>query len=808
MQTLWQDLRYGARMLSKQPGFTLIAALTLSLGIGANTAIFSVVNAVLLRPLPYPDPARLMQIGQSGTGGDDGSVGEPKFIFWRDQNQTFEAMALYQTIGSGVNLASGNDAEYVSALKVSLDFFRALGVAPSLGRGFTREEDQPGGERVAIVSDGLWRRRFGADEGLIGRRVAINGANYTVVGVMPPGFQFLPDADVFTPLRPSLEGDSDSNYGAIGRLKPGVTEAQAQADLKLVAEKYRAAFPRRMQPNESAAAVPLQRSQTADVRSLLWLLLGAVSFVLLIACANVANLQLTRAAARQKEMAVRKALGASRARVARQLITEGVLLALVGGGAGLLLAVWGVDGLTRLIPEGALPYQSEITLDWRVLAFALAASLATGFVFGLAPAFQMARVDVNRALKEGTSRGTTAAAQGRLRGGLVVAEVALSLTLLIGAALMIQTFINLRRVAPGFDPRNVLTFQISPSGPNYDTTAKTSDFYRRALERVKSLPGVEAAAVTSNLPLSAQFRMPFAVEGQPPHPESVQLRLITPEYFRALRIPLRQGREFAEADTAGTGNVAVVNAAFARQYISNADPLNQQLQIGRGQRSLKYAIVGVVGDTKHFGLGAAAPPMMYIPASQSPDNLTLVMRRFLSVKFVVRTTADPLLAGEAVREQMRALDATLPVTALRTMEQVASSSVAMERFNMTLLGLFAALGLSLAAVGIYGVMSYTVAQRTPEIGVRMAIGAQASDILKLLVVRQGLKLTLIGVGLGLLGALGLTRLMKSLLFGVSATDPLTFGSITSLLTVVALLACWIPARRATKVDPMIALRCE
>jgi len=808
MQTLWQDLRYGARMMSKQPGFTLIAALTLSLGIGANTAIFSVVNAVLLRPLTYPDPGRLMQIGQSGTGGDDGSVGEPKFLFWRDQNQTFEAMALYQPIGSGVNLASGNDAEYVSALKVSLDFFRALGVAPSLGRGFTREEDQPGGERVAIVSYGLWRRRFGADEGLIGRSVAINGANHTVVGVLPPGFQFLPDADVFTPLRPSPEGDSDSNYGAIGRLKPGGAEAQAQADLKLVAEKYRAAFPRRMQPNESAAAVSLQRSQTADVRSLLWLLLGAVGFVLLIACANVANLQLTRAAARQKEMAVRKALGASRARVARQLITEGVLLALVGGGAGLLLAVWGMDGLTRLIPEGALPYLGEITLDWRVLAFALAASLATGLVFGLAPAFQMARVDVNRALKEGTSRGTTAAAQGRLRGGLVVAEVALSLLLLIGAALMIQTFINLRRVAPGFDPRNVLTFQISPSGPNYDTTAKTSDFYRRALERVKSLPGVEAAAVTSNLPLSAQFRMPFAVEGQPPRPESVQLRLITPEYFRALRIPLRQGREFAETDAAGTGNVAMVNEAFARRYILNADPLNQQLQIGRGQRPLKHLIVGVVGDTKHFGLGAAAPPMMYIPASQSPDSLMLLMRRYLSVKFVVRTTADPLLVGEAVREQMRALDATLPVTELRTMEQVVSSSVVSERFNTTLLGLFAALGLSLAAVGIYGVMSYTVAQRTPEIGVRMAIGAQASDILKLLVIRQGLKLTLIGAGLGLLGALGLTRLMKSLLFGVSATDPLTFASITSLLTVVALLACWIPARRATKVDPMVALRCE
>src|SRR5262245_24513826 len=391
MNSLWQDLRYGARMLSKQPGFTLIAALTLSLGIGANTAIFSVVNAVLLRPLPYPDPSRLMTLGQSGTGGDDGSVGEPKFLFWREQNQTFEVMALYQPIGAGVNLASGNDAEYVSALKVSQDFFRALGVAPSLGRAFTREEDQPGGERVAVVSDGLWRRRFGADAGLIGKSVAINSVNHTVVGVLPPGFQFLPDADVFTPLRPSLQGDSDPNYGAIGRLKPGLTDAQAQADMKLVAEKYRAAFPRRMQPNESAAVVPLQRSQTADVGSLLWLLLGAVSFVLLIACANVANLQLTRAAARRREIAVRKALGASRSRIARQLITEGVLLAFIGGGAGLLLAVWGVDGLTRLIPEGALPYLGVIALDWRVLAFALAAALATGVIFGLTPGLQVAR---------------------------------------------------------------------------------------------------------------------------------------------------------------------------------------------------------------------------------------------------------------------------------------------------------------------------------------------------------------------------------------------------------------------------------
>lgn len=807
MGTILHDLRYGTRMLLKSPGLTAVAVLSLALGIGANVALFSVVNAVLLRPLPYPQPERLMLVGQRGTGGDDGSVGEPKFLFWHENQQSFEALALYQPIGSGVNLAGGNEAEFVPALKVSQDFFRVLGVAPQLGRSFVNEEDQPGGAPVAVLSQSLWRRRFGGSSELIGRNVLIDSVPHTVIGVLPPGFNFLPESDVYVPLRPSLKGDSDPNYGALGRLKAGVTPAQAQAEMQLVAEKYRAQFPRRMQPNESVGVEPWQQALTADSRGLLWLLLGAVGFVLLIACANVANLQLTRATARQRELAVRQALGAGWPRVLRQLLTESLLLALCGGIAGLLLAVWGVDWLAARVPEGRLAYLGGITLDWRVLVFALSAAVFTGLLFGLAPAWQVSRVDVNQALKDGANRGMAGASQGRLRAALVVAEVALSLLLLVGAGLLLRTFVNLREVKPGFDAHNVLTFQLSPNGANYDTTAETAAFYDRALERLRALPGVESVAVTSNLPLSAQYRMPFAVAGQPAYRESVQFRLITPEYFDVLRVPVRQGRVFAATDTTGTENVAVVNEAFARQYLSNVAPLGQQLQIGRGQSALQHRIVGVVGDTKHFGLNQAAPPMMFIPAAQAPDNTTLALRRFLSVKFMVRTVSDPLALSTTVRQQLREVDATLPVTALRSLEQIVERSVEAERFNLSLLGLFAVLGLVLAAGGIYGVMSYNVVQRTPELGLRLALGAQPITLLRLML-GQGMKLVLYGVALGVVASLLLTRVLKAMLFGVSATDPLTFALIALLLTVVALLACWLPARRATQVDPLVALRSE
>jgi predicted permease len=800
-------------MLTKQPCFTAIAVLSLALGIGANTAIFSVVNAVLLRPLPYPQPEQLMQVSQSLPGVDNEAAGEPKFLFWQEHNQSFQVMAIEQPLGSGVNLAGGSEAEYVSGVKVSKDFFDVLGVQPARGRVFTAEEDRAGGDRVVILSDGLWRRRFGADADLIGKTVAINSDSFVVVGIMPAsfqyqsGFQSLQSADVFVPLRPSPKGDPDPNYRVIGRLRAGVTSQQARADMRQVAEAFRAAYPQEMQERETVAVTPLHEQLTANVRPLLLILLGAVAIVLLIACANVANLQLGRAASRQKEMAIRLAMGASWQRLVQQLLIEGLLLALAGGAVGLLFAAWGMGWLAALIPERLLPRFNDIAVDWRVLSFTFASAIVTGIIFSLAPATQSSRLDVNPLLKEGAGKGAAGASRGRLRRMFVVAEVALSLMLLMSAALLIRTFVNLRRVEPGFDTRRVLTFQISPTGQAYNTTAKVSDFYRRALERLKSLPGVEAAAVTSNLPLSAQFRMPFGIAGQPEHQESVQFRLITPDYFDVMQIPMQQGRAFAESDAQGAGNVAIVNAAFARKYLGDADALGQTLIVGRGPRALSHQIVGVAGDVKQFGLASDAPPMMYIPASQAPDGLMLMMRRFLSCQFVLRTRDNPAMLTAAVKQAMSGLDATLPVSHIRPMQEVVAQSIAAERFNMVLMGLFAALGLALATVGLYGVMSYAVTQRTHELGVRMALGARPADVLKM-VISQGLWLALMGIGIGLVGAFALTRLLESLLFGVSATDPLTFAAVALILLVVALGACFVPARRATKVDPMIALRYE
>jgi putative ABC transport system permease protein len=809
METLLQDLRYGMRMLRARPIFTVVAIFTLALGIGANTAIFTVVNAVLLRPLPYPQPERLMQIGTNYSGDEVLSASEPKFLFWQERSQSFEAMALYQLIGSGVNLSGGDEPEYVSGLKASADFFRAVGVGPILGRAFTKEEDQRGGERVAILSDSLWRERFGADPDSIGRVISLDGQAHTVIGVMPHGFHFIPSADVIVPLRPSQAGDQDDNYEVIGRLKPGLTREQARADMKLVAEAFQAEHAGRTSQQESVNVRQFQDNLTASSRPLLLILLGAVSFVLLIACANVANLQLTRAAARQKEIAVRLALGAGLRRITLQLLTEGVLISLAGGAAGLLLAVWGVDYLTALIPEGLIPQVGEVNIDLRVLGFTLATAILTGIVFGLAPMIQAARVDVNSSLKEGSGKGVTAAGRGRLRSALVVAEMALALVLLIGAGLLIRTFANLLKVEPGFDSRNVLTFQVSMNGSKYDTTAKAAEFYKRALESIESLPEVEAAAVTSNLPLSVPLSLPLKVEGQPDNKTVVQYRMITPEYFRVMRIALREGRAFDERDTEGSEGVAIVNEAFVRAYLPDADPAVQRLTIGRGPFGdpKPRQIVGIVGDTKQSGLGTAAPATVFVPVSQVRNELMLYLRKFRAMKFVARTASDPLKLSAAVKQVMLGLDATLPVADIVSMEQVLARSVAPERFNMSLLGLFAGLGLILAAVGIYGVMSYSVTQRTHEIGIRMALGAKQSDVLKLVIVK-GMMLAAIGVVIGLVASYFLTRLMTSLLYGVSATDPVTFVIISLILIGVALGASFVPARRATKVDPMIALRYE
>ncbi len=808
MKTLWQDLRYGARILAKKPGFTLIAVLTLALGIGATTAIFSVVNAVLLRPLPFPEADRLLFVGQSYRGTGPQGSGEPKFIFWREQSMSFEAMACYSSYGGARgNLAGGNEAEYVPGMRVSEEFFRVFGVSPVQGRAFTQAEDTPGGERVAILSDGLWQRRFGGRRDLVGQTVSFNDRAVTVVGIMPPGFRFGSGVDLFVPMQARAGSNVDPNAEVVGRLKPGATIEQARAELQLVADKFRAAFPRQMQEGESIATQPYQELFTGPLKRDLWMLMAAVGLLLLIACANVANLQLVRAAGRQREIAVRRALGAGGGRIARQLLTEGVLLAIAGGAAGALLAVWGTDLLVAALPENWLPGElMEIKVDWRVLLFAFGAAIGTGLLFGLAPAWQARRVDVNATLKEGGNKGA-ASGRGRLGSALVVVEVALSLVLLVGAGLLARTFANLTGVAPGFDPRNVLTFQTVLDGPRYDTTQKSAAFYRDALERIRSLPGVEAAAVINKLPLDWQFNMPVTFPEQPDKFQSVQLRMVSPDYFRVMKIDLRQGRAFNDNDNAAAQPVAIVNEAFVKRFFDGQNAFARQLSIGRGTNDQARQIVGVVADVKQTGLDSAAPAMVFAPIPQLPDRLMAVVRTFTPAYFTIRTTAAPRGFIAAIKRELGALDATVAMSQIASMEEVTSRSVAGQRFNMLLVGLFAAVGLLLAAVGIYGVVSYSVALRTNEIGIRIALGAQARDVVRM-ILKHGLALALSGVALGAAASFGLTRLMKGFLFGVGANDPLTFIAVALLLTGVALVACWIPARRATKVDPIIALRYE
>jgi predicted permease len=809
MRTLWQDLRYGARMLMKKPGFTLTAIITLALGVGATTAIFTVVNAVLLRPPPYPEADRLVFVGQKYRGGISGA-GEPKFLYWRERSRSFESLACYSSFGGAQgNLTGGDGAEYVRGLRVSEDFFRVFGIYPALGRAFTRAEDAPGGDRVAILSHGLWQRRFGGKKEILGQTVSFNDQPMTVVGVMPPQFRFETGVDLFTPMQTRQGAHTDPNASVVGRLKRGMTIDRADVELKAVAEQYREAFPREMQDGESVWTQPFQELSVRGVRRYLWILLGASGCLLLIACANVANLQLSRSSERRREIAVRMALGAGGGRIARQLLAENALLAMVGGAAGALLAVWGTDLLVAALPDDMLPSMAEIKADWRVLAFAFGAAIVTGLLFGLAPAWQARKVDVNSTLKEGGNKG--GAARGRLRGALVVAEMALSLTLLIGAGLLARTFANLTSVEPGFDPRGVLTLQVVLDGPRYDTTRECAAFYRDALERVSRLPGVEAAAVINKLPLDWQFNAGIVFPEKPDQIQSVQFRMISPGYFRVMKIPLRQGRAFTDADDDGAPPVIIVNEAFARRFFDGQDPLARRLLVGTDAAAPAHQVVGVAADVKQEGLDEASPPMIFVPIPQMPDREMAIIRTFTPSHFAIRATGArrglPSGLVDAVRRELAAVDATLAASQIHSMEEIVGRSIASQRFSMLLVGLFAGLGLSLAGVGVYGVVSYSVAQRTNEIGLRIALGAHSVDVIGL-VLKQGLALAAIGVAIGVAASLALTRLMKGMLFGVNATDPLTFIMIVALLVGVALLACWLPARRAAKVDPMIALRCE
>jgi putative ABC transport system permease protein len=804
---LWQDLRYALRTIRKAPGFTAISVLALALGIGANTAIFTVVNAVLLRPLPYPQSEKLVELGRAFPGSEfGGNLSETKFVFLHDNNQSFESLTATQEMGSNTYVSDDTQTDFVRGMIVSADFFRVMSVAPARGRSFTKKEDSPGGERVVVLGDSLWRRRFGSDEAIIGKTIALNGNAFTVVGIMPPGFEYYGAQDVFVPMQMNPASKNEGhNWSVIGRLRPGVTADQAQSEAGLLFEKFRSIYPQQVQRNETFGARTWRVNMTGSVGELLWILLGAVSLVLLIACANVANLQLTRAAARQKEIAIRMAIGGGSWRLIRQLLTEGVVLALLGGSAGLLLAIWGLNAMRQLLPEGLIPRVEEVSLDWRVLSFCLAVSLLTGIVFSLAPAWHLLRVNLNGALKEGTNKIGAGVARGRLRSILVVVEVALALALTVGAGLLLRTFANLRGIEPGFATQNLLGFEISPRGKSYDTVAKINDLYFRGLERFRNLPGVEAAAVTSRLPLDAQFNLPYRLRGQNQFAGAVQYRLITPDYFRVMKMALRKGRQFDANDTGSSEPVVIVNEAFVNRNFTGREALDQQLCIGCDKFDpAMRRIVGVVNDTKQKSLGDISPATVFVPLTQAAGEMRGILRQ---ASFVFRTAGDPLLLSPAIRSEVDALDPSLSVRNLHSMDQLVSRSIAPQRFNFSLLSLFSGLGLLLAAVGIYAVMAYNVSQRTHEIGLRMALGAQGHQVLGL-VLKQGMRLGLIGVVLGLATSYAVTRLLKNLLFGVSATDPVTLTVVALLLIGATLLACYFPARRATRVDPLVALRHE
>jgi predicted permease len=814
MDTLLQDIRYGVRVLFKQPGFTLIAVAALALGIGANSAIFSVVNALLLQPLPYKDPDQLVMIWHKypHLNLEQASVSVPSYVEYRDQTGSFEQVAAGTSWS--VNLTGLGEPERVDAGLVSANFLPTLGVEPIKGRNFTPEEDQPGKNRVVIVSSGLWKRRFGSDPDLVGKSIMLNGNSYDVVGIMPQGFSFISDnVDLWAPIAFTPEQLAPNMHGnefliVVARLKQGLALGQAQAEIDALADQLRPQFYSR-NSQWGITLVPLRQQIVGEIKPALLILLGAVGFVLLIACFNVANLLLARATTRRKEIAVRTALGAGRGRLVRQLLTESVLLAGMGGAMGLLLAFAGVRLLVGGIPSeitNSLTGWKNIGINGWVLGFTLGVTLVTGLVFGLVPALHASKPDLNESLKEGGRGGSEGGGLKRLRNLLVIFEVATALVLLIGAGLLIRSFMRLQEVDPGFRPGNVLTMQVSLPRSKYAERHQQTAFYERALEQIKALPGMESAATVNNIPMSgSSWNASFGIEGLEVPPGEANPHgdphMISPDYFAAMGIPLLKGRFFTEQDSRDSLPVAIIDQTLADRYWPGEDPIGKRMAAFFDRRDGQLVwrqIVGVVGHVKQYGLDGKSKVQYYFPQPQSPQP---------QMYFVMRTSTEPSALASAARGAIQSLDGDLPVYRVRNMVQVVSNSVATRRFSMFLLGIFAAVALLLAVVGIYGVISYSVAQRTHEIGIRMAMGAQSSDVLRL-VLRQGLMVTIRGVIVGLGVAFVLTRLMDSLLFGVKPTDPVTFAAISLLLTATALFASYIPARRATRVDPMIALRYE
>lgn len=806
---MFQDLRFGLRMLLKNPGFTLIAALTLALGIGANTAIFSIVNSVLLRPLPYRDPHNLMTVWESYAGRNQGQilVSVPNFRDWRRENYVFADLAAFSDLD--LDIAGPEGTERIYTGEATANLLPVLGAQPALGRNFQAGEEARG-ERLILLSHGLWQRMFGGDAGIAGKRIIANNQSYTVIGVLPAGFPLayrteVPQAWVLLNPHGTMNGQPIHQRGTrlirvVGRLRNGVTPAQASEAMNTLARRLGEQYPD-TNSGYGVTIIPFHEHLVGNVRRALLVLLCAVVFVLLVACVNIANLLLARATARRREIAIRAALGAGRGRVIRQLLTESVLLGLLGGALGVLLGIWGTELLISLAPAET-PRLAEVSLDGRVLGFTFLLSLATGVVFGLAPALQASKLNLNEALKEG---GRNSGAHNRTRNLLVVAEVALSLVLLAGAGLLLRSFTGLMAVNPGFDPHNVLTQYVGLPEYRYAEREQQAAFYEQLMERVQRLPGVEAAGAIFPLVLTDRVSNRFTIEGRAPASPTERLgayfRSVSSDYFRAMGIRLIEGRGFSRNDGAQSAPVVIINETMARRFWPNESPLGKRITVNVRFHSGQDApreIVGVVADVRHIGLDAPAGPEMYTSHLQVP---------WPWMSLVVRTKVDPASVSPAVTAELRALDKSVPAPAARTLEDMLSDSLAARRFNLLLLGSFSTLALVLAWLGIYSVMAYAVTQRNREIGIRLALGARALDVMKL-VVGQGMALGLIGAGLGLAGAFALTRLMKTLLFGVNPADPWTFVVTPVLLLFVALLACYLPARRAARIDPLLALRCE
>jgi putative ABC transport system permease protein len=819
MNDFFRDLKHSLRMFRQTPGFTLAAVAALTLGIGANTAIFSVVNSVLLKPLPFPDPDRLVLFLNVGPNGSGSAASVPKFTVWREQTTAFQDAAAYSF--GVMNLTGGDRPEQLPSARVTADFFRLFGAQTAVGRTFTADEDRPNGGRVVVLSHGFWQRRFGGDPQVVGRTLPLSGDSYVVIGVLAPSFnstQFDPFADVWTPFQMDPASTDQAHYfTAAARLKPGVTLAMAATQMQAAADQFRAKFPKQLGPKGGFGVQLLQERMVRNVRTSLLVLVGAVSFVLLIACANVANLLLVRATARRREMAIRAAIGAARGRIVRQLLTENVLLSMAGGALGLGLGVAGIRALLAVNP-GNIPRigadGSGVTADWRVVGFTVAVSLVTGVVFGLFPALEASRADLNLTLKESSSRSGSGFRQNKARSILVVVEVALALVLLVGASLLIRSFIALRAVNPGFATHNVLTMRMSLTEPRFARSAGVAQLIQAGSERLRALPGVDAASATCCVPLEGGYGLPFEVVGRPPDQGAntgAGWYTISPGYFDVFRIPMLRGRDFTDRDAAGAGGVVIINQAMAKQFWPKGDPLTDQIVIGKGVGPAfaegPRQIVGIVGDVRDGALNQEPQPAMYVPFAQVTDGVTALNSRLTALGWVVRTHGEPHALSVPIQKELRDASGGLAVARIKSMDEIVVASTARADFNMLLLTVFGCAALLLAAIGVYGLMAYSVEQRTQEIGIRLALGADRRQV-RNMIMAQGMGLAIVGVIIGTVAALALSRLMETLLFGVTARDPMVFAAVPAVLTVVALAAVWLPALRATHIDPMVALRYE